>query len=128
MIACPLEFVGQIRETLLPRPPDCVNIGARRAVDSPGRRPAAHESPRASSAGHECPSKLVGCRGTSFIRAGVDTSALSATARDSSRVYVIVNTGEGQTFAETLGDAVAQRFPSAKPIAKYPTADVYQLQ
>jgi 4-amino-4-deoxy-L-arabinose transferase-like glycosyltransferase len=63
-----------------------------------------------------------------FLRAGVDTSALSATPGDSSRVYLIVNTSEGFDLSMSLGDPVVQRYHKAQPFAKYPTAEVYQLQ
>jgi len=63
-----------------------------------------------------------------LLRTGADTSALSATPRDSSRVYVIVNTAEGFTLATSLGDPVTQRYRNAQPFAKYPTAEVFRLE
>lgn len=62
-----------------------------------------------------------------FARAGVDTSYLSATPRDSSRVYLIVNTAERFTLRTPLGDPVMRRFQRAQLMTRFPSAEVYRM-
>ena len=62
-----------------------------------------------------------------FVRAGIDLSFLSATPSDTSRVYLIVNTGEGFTLGTRLSEPLMQRFDKAQLIASYPAAEIYRL-
>lgn len=62
-----------------------------------------------------------------FVRAGVDTAYLSSTPRDSSTVYLIVNTDEGFTVNSPLGDPLLRRFRQGELLARYPSAEIYRL-
>ena len=62
-----------------------------------------------------------------FVREGLDTLYLSATPRDSSRVYLVVNTAEGFTLRTPLRDPLMRTFRNAQLIARYPTAEVYRV-
>ena len=62
-----------------------------------------------------------------FLRAGLDTTYLSAVPRDSSRVYLVVNTGEGFTLNSRLRDPLLRSYRRAKLMVRYPSAEVYQL-
>jgi len=63
-----------------------------------------------------------------FVRAGIDTSYLSSTPSDSSRLYVVVNTDEGYTLSTSLGRrALMRQFRGAQSIARYASAEVYRL-
>lgn len=62
-----------------------------------------------------------------FARAGMDTSYLSSTPGDSSRVYLIVNTAEQFTLRTPLGDPVMRRFQRAQLMTRFPSAEVYRM-
>jgi hypothetical protein len=62
-----------------------------------------------------------------FVRAGVDTSYLSSVPSDSSRVFLVVNTGEGFVLNSRLRDPLLRKFNKAQLMARYPSAEVYRL-
>jgi hypothetical protein len=62
-----------------------------------------------------------------FARARLDQAYLSAVPTDSSRVYLIVNTGEGFALNTPLGDRLLQKYTKARLVVRYPSAEVYQL-
>ena len=62
-----------------------------------------------------------------FLREGLDTTYLSSIPRDSSRVYLIVNTAEGYSVRTRIPDPVMQRFQNAQLVLRYPTAEIYQM-
>jgi dolichyl-phosphate-mannose-protein mannosyltransferase len=62
-----------------------------------------------------------------FLRAGVDTSYLSSVPNDSSRVYLVVNTGEGFTLNTGLNEPLLQKYRRAQLMARFPSSEVYRL-
>jgi 4-amino-4-deoxy-L-arabinose transferase-like glycosyltransferase len=62
-----------------------------------------------------------------FLRAGVDTAYLSTEPGDLSRAYLIINTAEGFALNTSLSDPLLRRFQKARLMARYPSAEVYQL-
>ncbi|HEX6052624.1 MAG TPA: glycosyltransferase family 39 protein [Gemmatimonadaceae bacterium] len=62
-----------------------------------------------------------------FLREGLDTTYLSATPRDSARVFLIVNTAEGYTVRTRLSEPLMQRFQNAQLMVRYPTAEIYEM-
>jgi hypothetical protein len=61
------------------------------------------------------------------VRAGLDTTYLSAVPGDSSRVFVVVNTAEGFVLKSSVRDPLLQKFHTARLVARYPSAEVYRL-
>ncbi len=72
-----------------------------------------------------------------FLRAGLDTSYLSGVPDSAAKVYLVVNTAEGQTAESPLGERFVQQFSGARLMGKFPvqtsgraattSAEVYQL-
>jgi hypothetical protein len=62
-----------------------------------------------------------------FVRTGLDTAYLSSIPDDSARVFLVVNTAEGFALNSGLRDPLLQKFHKARRVAKYPSAEVYQL-
>jgi len=62
-----------------------------------------------------------------FVRAGLDTTYLSSLPKDSSRVYLIVNTAEGYGINSGLRDPLLQKYHQAQLLARYASAEVYRL-
>ena len=62
-----------------------------------------------------------------FVRAGLDTAFLSSVPNDSSRVYLVVNTAEGFTLNSGSRDPLLRRYTKARRLARYRSAEVYQL-
>jgi hypothetical protein len=62
-----------------------------------------------------------------FAQARLDPAYLSAVPTDASRVYLIVNTGEGFALNTPLGDQLLKKYTKARLVVRYPSAEVYQL-
>lgn len=62
-----------------------------------------------------------------FVRAALDTTYLSSVPGDSSRAYLVVNTAEGFELNTGLGDPLLRQFNKARRVARYPSAELYQL-
>jgi len=62
-----------------------------------------------------------------FAQTGLDPGYLSSVPTDSSRVYLVVNTGEGFALKTPLGDRLLRKYTKARILARYPSAEVYQL-
>ena len=62
-----------------------------------------------------------------FAQAGLNPAYLSSVPTDSSRVYVVVNTGEGFALNTSIRDRLLQKYTKARLMVRYPSAEVYQL-